>query len=228
MASYLELCQMVARESGTIAGSLPTVTAGQTGRLLKVVEWVPIAWTRIQNAQANWRWMRAEFSSTAVTSGTQRYTGASFGLSRHADWITEPDTMTIYLTATGVTDESVLNHLDYARYRAMFERNVQPTGKPTYFAVSPIGELCLGPEPDDAYTIRGEYRKTPQTLALDADVPEMPLRFHDLIGWFALTLLAEHDEGEFHTITSTRRYRDGMDDLIRDQLPHLRWSDALA
>ena len=40
MANFLALCQKTARESGTIEGVLPSTVVGQSGRLLKVVNWV--------------------------------------------------------------------------------------------------------------------------------------------------------------------------------------------
>lgn len=218
--TYLELCQMVARESGTVSGKLPTAVTSQTGRLLKVVNWVDTAWRQLQNHRSAWRWMRAEFTGT-TSAGTARYTGASFSLTRLAEWITEEDTVTLYKQSEGVSDEGAILFLPWNMYRSQFERGEQTADRPRYFSISPGNELCLGPKPDDAYVVRGEYRKSPQTLTDNDDIPEMPERFHELIAWLALLLLAEHDEAQIHMSVAMRRYNMLMDDLSRDGLPQL-------
>lgn len=225
--NYLELCQMVARESGTISGTLPTAVTGQTGRLLKVVNWVDIAWRQIQNSRNAWLWMEAEYDApdSLTSAGTNRYTAASWSLSRFAEWITHPDTVTIYLQSDGVSDEGPLLELPWNTYRALYERGEQTQDKPVHFSISPANEFCVGPVPDDTYVIRGQYRKSPQELTANTDIPECPARFHEVIAWYALLLLNEHDEAQFNVATAIRRYRALRDDLERDQLPEV-WVSA--
>jgi len=215
--TFLELCQMVSRESGTASGSLPSSVVGQTGRLLKIVSWTASAWTQIQNHRNAWLWMRGEFSGT-TTAPTAKYMPASWGLTRHAAWITDDDSATIYLQSAGVADEGPLIHILWKDYRQRFGRGTQVAGKPTHYAISPAGEFCLGPIPDDVYVVNGEYRKSPQSLTANSDVPEMPARFHELVAWYGLLLLAEHDEGQIHIAMALRRYRDLIGELERDQL----------
>lgn len=221
--NYLELAQMVARESGTISGTLPSSVDSQTGRLLKIVNWVDIAWRHIQNKRNAWLWMRDDFDApNAVTSaGTKRYTAASWNLDRWAEWITDDDTVTLYEQAEGVSDEGLITYLPWNEYKTLYDRGEQTNDRPVHFSVSPAGEFCLGPIPDDTYVVRGQYRKSPQKLKDNDDTPEMPERFHELIAWYALILLAEHDEGQFHTAIAQRRYRDLMSELERDQLPRV-------
>jgi hypothetical protein len=224
--TFLELCQMVARESGTVSGTLPTAVTGQTGREGKIVYWTQEAWRRIQNSRRGWRWMRAEFEKP-IGASSQRYTAAAFSLDRLADWITEPDTLTVYDTAIGVADEQSIPFIPFDEYRARYERGTRIAGRPVHFSVSDAGELCF-PKMDTDYTVRGLYRKTPQSLAANTDIPEMPLRFHDLIAWDALQLLAEHDEADFHVIINRTRKSELMADLMRDQLPRVATAGTLA
>lgn len=217
MSTYLQICQMAARESGTISGTQPTTTVSQTGRLLKFVNWVDIAYRQIQTMR-RWLWMRAEFSAEASAS-TTRYTPASFSLTRLSQWITESDSMTCYLTATGVSDEQVMAYMPWKTWRRTYERGTQTEARPTHFTVSPANELCIGPVPDAAYTIRGEYWKNPDTLSGDADIPELPTQFHDLIAWKALILMQEHDEAQLNIAIANRRYRELLSDMMREQLP---------
>lgn len=227
MSDFLELCQMVARESGTVSGIQPLAVTGQTGRLGKIVFWVPEAWRQIQNRRSAWFWMEGEFEH-AIVADTARYTGSSFSLDRWSAWITREDSLTIYNEALGVSDERPLIFMPFDLYRRTYDRGTQTSNYPVHYSVSPAGELCFGPVPDDTYIARGLYRKSPQVLADSGDIPEMPVQYHDLIAWNGLILLAEHDEGEIQIAVATRRSRELMGDLERDQLPQMKLPDALA
>ena len=204
----------------TISGTLPVAVTGQTGAEAKVVYWVQEAWRRLQRSRSSWLWMQGEFTGS-IGASTQRYTGAgSFSLTRWAKWVTVPDTLTVYLTATGVSDEGAIGFIPFNNYRAMHERGTRTAGRPNSYSISPAGELCF-PYCDAAYTVSGLYRKSVQNLAANGDIPEMPVDFHDLIAWNALELLAEHDEGEFHVLINRGRQAAARSDLMRDQLPEV-------
>lgn len=221
--TFLELCQMAARESGTVAGTVPTGVTSQSGRLEKVVNWVNDAWREIQTSRNRWLWMRGEFGSPdAVTiAGTNRYTPASWNLTRLAEWIIDQDTVTIYKQSEGVSDESQLVFMPWQDYRRQYERGTQVQNRPLHFSISPANEFCVGPVPDDVYVIRGEFQKTPQDLTANGDIPELPARFHAVIAWHAVLLLNEHDEAQLPIATASRHQRQLMDDLRRDQLPKM-------
>lgn len=216
--NFLQIVQMAARESGTVSGVLPLSVSGQTGRLNKFVKWCEVAWTQIQNENGSWRWMRGEFSAD-LSASTARYSAASFSITRWAEWITEPQSLSIYKKSLGVSDENALSFLEWKDWRIKYDRGVQVNDRPIEVATTPANELAFGPIPDATYTVKGEFRKAPQILAADADVPEMPARFHELIAWEALLLMAEHDEAELHIAVALRRSRRLWDDLRRDQLP---------
>lgn len=187
---------MTARESGTVSGTLPAAVTGQTGRLEKIVYWTAEAWRLIQLLHDDWRWMRKEFEGT-VTQGAARYTAGSFSITDFAGWVTDFDAyqpLSIYKTSTGVADEGPIRLIDWEAWRTAFGRGSQTQNRPDRYAISPADELCLGPVPDAAYTVRGEYRATAQNLAANADVPLLPERFHEIIAWRAVMLLDEHDE----------------------------------
>lgn len=221
--TFLELCQFVARESGVVSGTNPTTVTGQSGSLADIVVWVNEAWRQIQNRHHNWRWMRGEFEGS-LTAGTARYTGASFSLSRWARWIEEADTLTLYLTATGVSDEGGLTWLDWHKYRRMFERGTQTADRPVFASVSPAGELCFGSKPDATYTVRGEYQKKAQVLSVDADEPELPSQFHEMIAWYAVMLLHGYDEAAQSELRAVREFTRDMNALRAAQLPTIHVS----
>jgi len=209
--NYLQLCQDTVRESGTISGDTqPSTVSGQSGRLLKVVNWVQKAWQDIQNLHDDWTWMRQEFTG-AISPGSARYTSASFSLTRWSRWICEDDNLTIYKTSLGVADEGALSQIDWTTWRQRYGRGAQNQGRPREYAISPQGELCFGPVPDAAYTVRGEYQQSAQTLSLNADVPELPdATLHTVIVWKALLLLSQFDEGQWPTGVAQIRCQDNL------------------
>lgn len=232
MSTYLQLCQKVARESGTISGTSPTAVTSQTGRLLDIVNFTQDAWLQIQNSRNAWAWMRKEYSSS-LTSGTAKYTAASFGITDFATWITEEDSLSMYLTASGVADEGELKFITWSLWRQRYSRGTQTNNRPTVVAVSPANELCFGAVPDDAYTVNGEYFQTAQVMSANTDEPNMPARFHDLIVHKALILLGMYDEEDNVVVRAQLRYREMLYDLERDQLPAMtdgqtRANDPLA
>jgi hypothetical protein len=209
--NYLQLCQRTASESGTISGdTAPTTTVGQSGRLLKVVNWVPTAWQQIQNLHDDWTWMRAEWTGT-LTANAPKYTAASWNLDRWGQWITLPETVTIYDPAIGLGDEGCLRNITWQEWRTRYGRGLQISNRPREYAVSPAGEMCFGPIPDRAYVARGEMQKNAQSLLLNTDIPELPdTSLHTVIVWKALLLLAQFDEGAWETSVATVRCQDDL------------------
>lgn len=216
--TFLDLVQMVARESGTVPGNMPETVQSQIGRLSKIAFWVNLAWEKIQNHHAYWNWMHGEF--TGVTSpGLSEYSPIQFGLTRFARWVNLPDTLTIYKQDLGKDDEQFIQPIGFTRFKRLYGIGNQENSRPACFTVTYDDMLSFGPTPDDEYVVRGEYYKSIQQLVNDGDLPELPLRHRPVIAWYALLLLSEHDEGGTAMATSNRRYREALGDLERDQLP---------
>jgi hypothetical protein len=198
VATFLQLCQRVARDSGTVSGDRPTTVVAQTGRLGDIVRWTNDAWNDIQRSRREWRWMRTEFSGS-LANGTQRYTSTALGIAtRFGDWVCEGEDearWSLYLTATGVSDEGPLAFLDWDTFYRTQLRGTPPTSsKPRFFSIDDAKQLVFSPIPDAIYTLRGLYKKSAQTLSVDADTPEMPEDFHRLIVFEALKKLGTFDE----------------------------------
>lgn len=220
MPTFLELCGKVAEQSGAI-GNAPSAVTGQTGRQLKCVNWVKDAWLQIQLDRPDWLFMRNDFPAAALVIGTRRYTGASLGITTLASWVTDyADHGAVSIYASGDQDqESRLTQLSYEGWRQRYDFGTHDQGKPIHYAVSPSNELLVGPTPDAAYVIRGEYWRTPQTLAVNADIPIMPDRFHDAIMWRAIMLLCSHDEAWPAHQAAESRYKPILRNMERDLLP---------
>ncbi|UWQ30259.1 hypothetical protein [Leisingera sp. M523] len=235
MSTYLQLCQDAARESGTVSNiGQPETTENQTGRLLRILKWVTKAYEDIQRSQNAWRWMHADFSAETVAA-VQQYDAEAMGINeRFSRWVVHDDDgdnqFSIYKTSEGQVTEGFLNFVDWAWFR----RNLMTGGqaskqdKPYYFSIDNENKLRLWPTPDAAYTVRGVYYKAPQSLAADADTPEMPAEFHDVIVWRALMLLGQFDEA-FNQIGGwNAEYTRIMGELRLHQLPRIQVRSTLA
>ena len=223
MSTFLELSQDLSRESGTVSGTNPAAVAGQTGRLLKITEWTAQAWVEIQNLRADWRWMQKTFSGD-TSSGVSQYTPAAWSITDLRDWLRDDRVSgyqphTIYLTATGVSDEGALREISWQQWRTRWGRGSQTNNYPSEYAISPDGKFSLGPIPDAAYTVSGEYRQAAVVLAADADIPGCPAAFHAIIVWRALMMLAEFDEAVDQRTAAAIKYDGLLQSLSRDQLP---------
>lgn len=218
--NYLELCQRTAQYSGTIDGTAPTTVTGQVGRLAMLVNQVASAWDDVQLEHIDsWRWLRSGFTGS-LSAGTKRYTPASYSLTRFSRWIQERGSLSIYLTATGVSDEKEVDFIDYQLWRRTYDRGTQVQRRPTQVAISPIEELCFGDVPDGTYTVLGEYMKGKQSLTANADIPECPADHHEIIVWKALIRLNWFDEASPVTLTDCKQfYFEKLDALRRMQLP---------
>jgi hypothetical protein len=226
LATFLEMCRAVHRESGTTTNfeTQPPSVLGQTGRNAKVVSWVRNAWTAIQGMHSTWLFLRVEFTGS-LTIGNGEYTAGSLSLSDFAEWPNgegEPDALTVYPIATGVADERALSFLPWDVFKRRYRRGEQANNTPHHWSVSPTNALCIGPAPDVAYTITGEHIRTPQILTEDDDVPICPAQFHDGIEAYALEYLAEHDERGAPALLPGRRRWDGIHrQMVRTQLPRI-------
>lgn len=226
--TFLELCQRLRQEVG-IPGTGPSTVLSQTGELALLVDWIASSYTEIQQRHGGrWRWLRREFTlSTTASDGSYAYGDATdvtdaAAITRFRRWIfTDRDNPPkIYLTASGVGTERFLVYADYPAFRSVWKlgNNSTQTGYPTFVAQDPNNNVLLAPIPDDAYTVRGEYWMKPQTLAADADEPEMPDDFHMLIVYRAMEKYAGFNAAQEVMIRAKNEGQPMMRNLEADQL----------
>lgn len=220
--TFLELCQKVARDSGTVAGvpSFTTVTA-PAGRVAQVVDWVRDAWIDIQNERQDWLFMQKSFTS-ALQVGVNTYLPITFGIIDFAAFA--PDTpylrpITLYDPALGVADEGAIKQISYELWVQRWGRGSNDNNRPTEWALSPQREIKFGHTPDKAYIIKGYYRRSAQELVLDGDVPIMPTQFHRVIVAEAIRLMARSDEAFTVVQERTDQYTRLRYPLVLDQTP---------
>lgn len=243
MATFLELCQKVAQESGTVADlTSPTSVTGQTGRLKRVVDWTRRAYDEIQNEHQDWRWMQADFEGSTIAN-TRAYDSTAMGITeRFSHWVERESgeatdlidgatsLFTVQDPALGREDEQPLAVWPWYEFRRqmLVGGAAERTGKPQVVAIDDLDRLSFYPLPDKAYTIRGRYGKGLQDLSANADVPEMPARYHDLILWSALLSLGNYDEAPEQMAKWAASYGALRFQLERHQKPRIRLGRALA
>jgi len=223
VATFLSLCEKVARESGIVAGTQPTSVTGQSGLLLQIVNWVADSWVEIQNSRNGWKFLHSAWSGT-LNAGQSVYTAASFGLTRHARWVGDDRVertfpTTLYLQSGGVADEGPIREIPYEQWLRMYDQGSQVAARPVHYAISPVNEICFGPKPDLTYIARGRRYKSAQVLAANTDEPECPGQYHDVIVWRALMKLAGFDESASALTVARANYDVLMGQLERNQLP---------
>lgn len=219
MPTFLQLVNRVERESGTIGQSqrLSSVT-GAVGRQEKIVEWTARAWEMIQRLRPDWTFTRNEFTASLAASQA-RYTAAELGITDFGSWMPEADDFSpfsLYDPAIGRADETRLRIRDYRIWRDAYDFGAPGANRPNIIAFDPQRHICAGPVPDRIYTLRGAYRRAIQTLSADTDEPYIAPDHHDTIVWYALTLLADHDEVVAPSLTARSRADAGISAMVRE------------
>lgn len=227
MATYLQLCNSLIRKCGISGGSIGSVS-GQTGEMLRVVNWIDEAYRQIQLVQPNWNWMRKQCSfSTVASQGS--YTPAQAGASDVSNWKT--DSFRCYVTSAGVRSEMFLDEVEYDSFRDtyIFGNLRLSYSRPTVIAFGPDYSVNLGMAPDSSdYTIVGEYYCTTQYLTLDGDIPLMPAQYHDIIVHRAMVMYGMYESAQEVVAEGTNLYNAMIRRLGRDLLPDVMVGGALA
>lgn len=235
MSTYLQLCQRVAQESGTIPGlNQPATTNGLTGRLAQIAGWVQRAHEEVQRGQTAWKFLHAEFSGQTI-SGVREYDASALGISsRFSRWVLRDpvgqDLFTVFRTADGNSAEGFLRRVEWIDFRRYYDIGSEAgrTGKPEIVTIDLRDRLRVWPVPDGEYTIRGMFYKSPQQLGADGDTPEMPAEFHDVILWRALMFLGTFDESFEQYPMWRQNYMRLFEQLQTHQMPSLLLPPALA
>jgi hypothetical protein len=218
--NFLQLFQRAHQESG-IAGASPSAVTGQTGKLLKLVNWVADAWSQIQLERDNWLFMHEDF--TFDTIADQRDYVASALATPITDLLLwDVNSFLIYKTSLDATDE---NWLMFEVYRDWRQNNRQgmtarPTDRPQKFTLLPSNAVRFEPMSDVPYTITGEYKRTAQLFTADGDVPtNLPPDFHMIIVWQALKFYGFYEDAPDVLDEAETFYDNLLVRLEEQQLP---------
>jgi hypothetical protein len=178
--SFLQLVQDLFREVGA-SGGTPTIaiptTAGTTGEILRLVNYVHDAELEIQNMWVDWKWLR---KTLTFYTGTQNQTGIfttlNGAVSAFPADIAEWDWNAFFILPPGNTFLAPLRAVEWQEVR----RQVFDTTDfniPSRVIVMPDNTLRFDLIPDQSYQLTAEYRSVPYDLKNDNDVSNIPARF---------------------------------------------------
>lgn len=186
MATFIELVKNARLISG-MQGSGPSSVSAAQGIEEVLVRFVRDAYVDIQSLREDFGFLEGtETFSTAAGKDTYTVTDI-FGTST-PNFKKYQDCSFIITDASGhkkylrCQDRNVLE----ARYL-----NEDSQKLPTEYAIHPSNKsIILKPIPDGVYSISFRYYEEPEILLTDAQVPKMPLEFHNLILYKAVEKMA--------------------------------------
>ena len=241
MATFLQICQDVARECGVAGGAdaspKPTAVTGQIGELNRIVNWVADAYIEIQGTR-NWRWLRRSFTVDTV-SGTGIYSPSDCTdvddaavISRFKTWRLDDrrNPPKIFLTSSGVGSQVFLTWTEWDNFEYLYKTGAlqNQTSQPVHITVNPKDQIELGIVPNDIYTLRGDYHRSAQILAANGDIPEMPTDYHSLIKYQAMEYYGLFESAPEIVSRAERGIRRVKNQLNRNQGQAFRVTGPLA
>ena len=242
--NYLSLCQRACVECGVASSSaiqsvLPTVV-GATGSLGRVVNWVNDAWTDIQREHDDWDWMRSSnllgagvsFTTVAGQASYPLGTGpGTVGVAVDAFGKWDCETFRNFTTTAGFLNEMFMDQVSFDKWRNSYMlgamRNVQT--RPVAIAIGSDQSLCLGPPPNNQYTVTADYFVAPSVMAVDSDVPNgLPSRFSMLIVYLAMIKYGQYEAAQEVIQRGTSESARMMAQLMAVRAPTVTFGGALA
>lgn len=215
--TFLELVNQTRVECG-VSGPPLTSVQNQTGESARMISWVQQAWTDIQTTKEDWLFLREPFTFNTVAQQWE-YSATQAGLTDFGNW--KRDSFRCSSVGQNYADEQLMNYMDWATYRNLYRYgNMRTTyARPVVVSITPDKALAFGSVPDQAYVIDGEYYTQPVLLTMDADVPNIPARFHMIIAYRAMMYYAGYEAAPEVMARGEFEYKRLYSRLEIDQLP---------
>ena len=214
--NYLQLCQRLAYEAGVDGENSVTTTAGQTGELRRVCQWVASAWLDIAGLATHWSFLW-ENPDLTIPNGTNVIAGTN-DASRY-------DTDGTYFN-DGSTQRRLLEYLPWQAFRATY-RQLSSDNNVQVFSVRPDNALVFNAIVTADTLCSVERWANPTALAADADTPPMPEDLHEVIVWRALVKYANFDEARVQRETAIDEMNTRLSALRTRCLPRWELGGAL-
>lgn len=200
--TFLQHMQAFVEKSG-IAESGPTTVVGQTGEMLRMINFWNDAHIEILNKYQDWNFMRSTHSANTA-AGTRDYNPPN-------DWKTwDADTIKL--------GDEWLEPYEYNTVKSWYTLSTS-NGVSGVVIIMPNGDLRLDPPPDAIYTLTADYWVIGTRLSTDAAESPIPEPYENVVMWKALMMFAadEHDQMLFQT--ASIRYEEMMRQLENAELP---------
>lgn len=223
--TFLEIVQRLRMECG-IAGTGPTTVVGQTGEMLRLVNWASAAWFQIQSLHKDWLFKRHSTSFPTVNAqATYTPNECNVDPGTFSRWVR--DSFRCSVTATGLSSEVPMEWMPYEWWRDTYQLGTMRTvyTRPHQMTITPAKAIGLGPVPSAAYTIIGDYYTSPIRLVNDDDIPELP-QDHDAM---LIVYRAMMDYGTNQSAPEVYGFAKQQFDVLysvlsHDQLPELQFN----
>lgn len=224
--TFLQLASRLRQECAA-SGTGPTSVLNQVGELKRIVDWVIEADEDVQREHDAWKFMVGNFTlNTVASDGSYAASDCITPITNLRTW--KPDSLKIYLLASGLSNETRLFLMDYQEWYETYNTGTQNGSRPTYYSIGNDMSLKLGPIPGDVYRVSGEYQKSVTSLAADADVPQYPAEFHMLPVYGGMMKYGRYTGASELYSDGDRLYRQMLKRMERTQLPRIRMARPLA
>lgn len=226
MPTFLQLAQRLRQEVGG-AGTGPSAVTNQVGEYKRIVDWIATSDEEIQQEHDEWKFMVGDFAiNTVADDGSYSDSDCVTPITDLRNWKTE--TFKIYLSATGVSDETPLFYMDYQTWYEIYNTGSQTSSRPMYFTIGNDMSIKLGPAPNAVFRVSGEYQKSVTTLAASADEPTYPDEYHMLPVYLGMMKYGRYTGASEVYSDGERLYRKLLRRMERTQLPMVRMARPLA
>lgn len=235
MATFLQLVNQVRSEAGIGGGTdLTTLQSGLSAESTRVKAWVVNECKRIESQRNDWQWLRHSGVLT-LTANQAQYTVAQCGAAstpiftaaQFANW--KKDSFRVYSDAA-FADEMLTVFMPWDTYRNVYQyASMRSTySRPVAFSIGPDKSLWFGTGPDAAWKVVYEYYQQPTALSADADVPALPIQYHDLIVFRALRAYGVFMSAQEVVDRAQQQINEIQPQLMGDQLPIMMSGPPLA
>lgn len=233
--TFLELVNLVRSEAGVAGGDLASFS-NLSLEATRFKNWVAREWEMLQTEREDWQFLRGNFQFDTVANQAN-YTpqqakatvdGTSATASILADW--KRDSLRLSTSGANYADEQLLGFMPWDTYRNLYQYGAMRSqrAKPVTYSIDPQKNLWFGIVPDGAYTVVGEFYRTPQSLSDATDVPLMPTRFHPVIAYRALRAYGIFMAAPEVIGRADEKLGRLENDLLADQLPPMMLGEPLA
>lgn len=213
--NFLEIVKRAWVESGQ-SGDGPASVTGMSGHQQRFVNWVRNAWSDIQRSHEEWSFLKAvaEFS---LVPAQESVIIASMGVYD----LKIP--LKVFILIGGQWSE--LGLVVSSSASSDYLRLNKQSGRPciAYFS---NGVLSFDTIPDAAYSLRVHYRKTPQELSANTDIPLCESMYHMAIVWGAVKRYAQSDEDQSLFNAANAEYRRCTVEMLNDLTPKIAFAKS--
>lgn len=210
-SEFISLLGTVHSELG-IPGDTPSSVVNQSGIIGDLVRWVADADYEIQSMWADWDFLWAQWTESALPSISDYV--------RPLDW-GEWDMDSFYLNFS-LNNNTKLVPIPYREYRAGLRQGVQTENRPSRVVVLPNNNVRLHPVPDDTYTITADYWMQATRMTVNDSVSPIPTAFERIIIERAKMKYAENQGVPEVMNSASLMFENWMDQLTSHQLPGQR------